>query len=247
MEPIVLVGSGVNHYHFIKNLSPEETRSFVFISQEEKAIHPDWIPAVMAREISLEQAQLDFYKACQRQGVEWIEDRVIQLSREDKSLYLESYGKLSYSRISIEFEPVSALPFFQGGAHQHLISLYPLQPFLKKMEAFFQEAKNHCPREVRVVLSGCNQRNLSVAFAMLSRLKPYCPRAEVVMISEDADAFRDIPIYQRKPLLKMLKNLSAIFRATSLLSILAKFAPGFTMFTPLMLACLGTTPSKMSL
>ncbi|MCJ8276882.1 MAG: FAD-dependent oxidoreductase, partial [Bdellovibrionales bacterium] len=207
MKPIILVGGGVQHYHLIRDLKPEDVHHpIIMVAQNKRVFDRSKIPHIIQQQISVDQAYFDLWAACQRSGVYFLEDESLRINREEKVLKLKNYGQIGYERLSIECESDPLLPFIKGTQQNSLLSLGHEIEFISQVNEFLFEVEKHCPREVRVVISGSQFSSLQLALSIQSRLSQYCDHVEMVLITQEPTFFNLLGKWQQKALLKYLKT-----------------------------------------
>jgi NADH dehydrogenase FAD-containing subunit len=175
------------------------------ISEEKRVFDRKKLSHLIHQFIDIDQAHFDIWKASQRTKVYFIEDRCLRLNREEKILELEKYGKLEYERLSIECQSEPILPLMKGAHQQTIFSVGDGIKFIEKINDFIHEVQKHCPREVRIALSGQSLKSLELALSIKIRLQDYCDHIEVVLFTEEAEFFKDLSIMRRRSLKKTLK------------------------------------------
>ena len=183
LHPIVLVGGGFHHYNLIQALDEELNydRDLILVAQQNKVLARHHVPAIAGNLVEKKQVELDLWKACQRKSVYFLEDRCLHINREESFLQLENFGKLPFEKLSIETQ---TLPQLQQPAIYKL-SMANIDEFLNRFQTFVLEVRKHCPREVRVVLTGWRQESIELGMVIQQSLKGSCESCDVVIIDED--------------------------------------------------------------
>ena len=213
MKPIVLVGGGINHYRLIRTLKEESfsEHPIILVSQKRKVFDNSKIPSVVAGHLTQEEAYLDLWKACQRTGVYFIDDKCLRLNREEKIIELESYGKIQYERLSIECESEPIMPLVKGSYQETILSIHDQNIFLKKVQEFIKEVKRHCPRDVKIAISGGHTQGLELALAIRSQIESSCEHVEVTLFTAGSDFFTELRGVNRKAIKRSLKTSGVRF------------------------------------
>lgn len=186
MKPIVLVGGGENHYHLIQKLGDKKElkRPIILVAKRNKHFPLKRIPEVVAGLTSFESCQMDMWKACQRAGVYFLKDECTSINRDEKVVFLKKYGKLEFHCLSIETQTE---PFITGLKEQQSPSLMVCRNpalFIEQLNSFFAEVHKHCPREIRVVVTGLSQESLRLACVLNQELMKSCGSVDLVMVRE---------------------------------------------------------------
>ncbi len=187
MEPIVLVGGGEYHYRVIQSLTNKQMaeRPVVLVAQNIKVFPSDFLAPALLQKISVADAQLDLWTACQRKGVYFLEDTCLSIAKEDQVLQLRKFGNLKYHSLSVETQTQPTL--LGREPIPAVTTINPGNPyvFLDSMESFFAEVHKHCPREVRVILSGFNKMSAQLAVAIKARLSGGAESSDIIILQDE--------------------------------------------------------------
>ncbi len=208
MDPIVLVGGGEHHYRMIQAMEPTSMQGqpIVLVSQNIKVLPEDAIPMILREKESYEPWLLDLWSACQRKGVYFLEDQCLSVSREERVLTLKKFGRLKFSRLSVESP---AQPTLQGQDVSQWSSVFDLSApfdFVNKMEQFFAEVHRHCPREVRVVFSGFNSMSLRLALTIKERLVGGSETSDLLILDDTPESEKSFFKSRREKEIEKLKK-----------------------------------------
>jgi hypothetical protein len=180
------VGGGEHHYHILSHLSESESvsRPIVLVSQKYKCLHSRFAPLHLKDKNLDQNLSLDLWSLCQKRGVEFIEDSCVDVSFDDQTLFLQNYGKLKFSRLCFDFhwEGGGENPLFMSSPS--VISASTLPEFHKQLASFFMEVHRHCPRDVRVIISGLSRYSLDYAYQIQKELKKSVPDVQVVIVED---------------------------------------------------------------
>ncbi|MEM7645922.1 MAG: hypothetical protein AAF203_03335, partial [Pseudomonadota bacterium] len=131
-----------------------------------------------------EQGSLDFWSLCQKNGVYFLEDECINLNGDDKVLHLKNFGTLEFDCLGLETQSVLGTRIQSQYSLESLISVAETESFLDKIANFKKEVALHCPRELRIVISGIHQASLEMAFVLQKQLSPHCQFVEIFMVDD---------------------------------------------------------------
>jgi len=203
-----MLGGGVNHYELLRQWagSTGDDRHIIFVSSTRRLFDQELLPKYLMKLLPLEKCQLDLWKACQRAGIDFLEDRVIRLDRDAKIVELEKNGHLPYDELSIECAAEAMYPRMGSRDHDYILPSRPHDNFVKSIDAFMQEVHRHSPRDLRVVLSGGHFSIVELALTLQGLLQPLCQRSEVVIFTQEQEILTDLAKMQRKSLLHFLKT-----------------------------------------
>ncbi len=209
MEPIVLVGGGEVHYRLIQALKEEncKTRPIVLVTQDMKVLTSSILPYLIKTEVGLGEGLLDLWKACQRKGIYFLEDRCLNISREEQTLALKKFGKLKYHKLSIEIATqASCVGQELPPALSHMDFSKPSE-FIARMKGFFAEVQKHCPREVRVVLTGFNTFNVQLALTIQSKLQGGAESTDLLILDSETEQSSGFFTSRKQKEISRLKKL----------------------------------------
>ncbi len=184
MDPIVLVGNGEYHYRLIESLKTDNpaSRPILMVSEENKSFANTLGPAHLAGLISRDAVLLDTWSLCQRKGVYFLRDQCVDMSFEDRTLFLKKYGKLKFHKTSFEFTTEPNVFSSQLHDNPSILRYREGFQFYLQLKRFFKEVHLHCPREIRVVFSGLSREVVEYATLIQKELLKSCPRLDVQIL-----------------------------------------------------------------
>ncbi len=168
-KKIVLIGSGHSHLFFLKKLTshphadPEALKSIVIVSPNKDEVYSGLVPTVVSGYCYADQALIPVEKLWQKAGVMWIQDSVLSIDRQRKTV-LTSVG----IEISWDILSVNAGSTLAGYQSANILPLKPFSPFLKGIEPWIQKIQSasfNSPFHVGVLGSG------AAAYEILQALK----------------------------------------------------------------------------
>lgn len=204
MQPIVLIGGGFNHYRMIQHLEEKHVkdRQLVLVAENHKLLALRHIPMLIDARISRSHVELDLWKACQRKSIYFLEDQCLHINREDSFVQLKNFGKLPFEKLSIETE---TLPQSLEDSRT-TFSLGKVTHFLQEMQRFISEVRKHCPREVRIVMSGWRRETIEMAMALQQSLRGSCESCDIIILDEKPESKKPLFSAGDQSLIKTLKG-----------------------------------------
>ena len=208
LQPIVLVGGGENHYRLIQSLSEEKTkgRPVILVARNLKVLPGNYLAPILVGVINQKEAQLDLWSVCQRKGVYFLEDVCLNINREEQIVSLKNFGKLEYHLLSVETEAEPSILGIDYQKDPSIISPADPYQFIEKMEQFFLEVHKHCPREVRVVITGWHRQSIELAFSIQNNLKKSCESCDIIILDENKDKEKGFFKSSQEKMIKELKG-----------------------------------------
>jgi NADH dehydrogenase FAD-containing subunit len=183
--PRVLIGGGEVHYRVVQRLTESQITQapIVLVHQgNNKILPPTFLGPIVAGALNRSEAQLDLWSACERKGVILLEDECLNIDRDEKIVFLKNYGKLHFDRLSVESQTRAQLPGQVGDGPATSFQVEPAGSFLQRLNQFVDEVYQHCPREVRVVLTGWCLETIQLAIALKHRLQGICDQTDIVIL-----------------------------------------------------------------
>lgn len=180
----MLVGNGEYHYRLIESLKTDNpaARPILIVSEENKGFANTLGPAHAAGLTSKDAVLLDTWSLCQRKGVYFLRDQCVDMSFEDRTLYLKKYGKLKFHKTSFEFATEPNVFSSQLRDNPSILRYREGFQFYLELKRFFKEVHLHCPREIRVVFSGLSRETVEYATIIQKELQKCCPHLEVQIL-----------------------------------------------------------------
>lgn len=186
LKPIVLVGGGENHYRLIQAMSEHNhtQRPIILIANQNKIFPRRLLPLTFGDIVRKDNVHFDLWSACQRTGVYFLEDECININSDDRVVYLKKYGKLEYHYLSIETQTKAFVMEDEIKSPASIMANNHPEDLLKQLQLFFGEVHKHCPREIRVVLTGLSQESLDMGYFINQELEKSCESIDIVFIEQ---------------------------------------------------------------
>jgi len=180
----VLVGNGEYHYRLIENLQTNnpEVRPILLVGKENKCFANTLGPAHAEGLIPKDSVLLDTWSLCQRKGVYFLRDQCVDISYEDRTLFLKNYGKLKFHKTSFEFATEPNVFSSQLRANHSILRYREGFRFYLELKKVFKEVHLHCPREIRVIFSGLSREVVEYATVIQNELQKSCPHLDVQIL-----------------------------------------------------------------
>ncbi len=216
MKPIVLLGGGLYHYQVIQSLNEEITKnqSVLMVSENPKVSPLEYVPYQLAKTTNVD-VHLDLWTVCQKKSVEYLNDRCLQINREEGVVQLENFGSLPFHHLSLETvcEPSFDLSAYEDPSK--IILDHPVS-FVSKMRQFFREVHRHCPREVRVIITGLSVLSVELSLVLQGQLEKDCENCDIVILESKSN--EELSSNQKKQIKKLKKQGIRVLSGARILS-----------------------------
>lgn len=167
---IVLLGAGHTHAHIIRMwaMNPLPQARLTCVSDNAVATYSGMLPAVLARQNTRQDMQIDLVKLCGIAGVRLILDKATGLSEDKRSLTFEKRPNMPFDYLSIG---IGSVPNMQGAGQpvdDGLITIKPMQSFLKRLESAITLARQRVGKtqKLRIIVVGSGVAGTEIAFCL---------------------------------------------------------------------------------
>jgi len=195
---INLVGGGHAHAQVIKmwGMKPLPGVRLSLISPSSYTPYSGMLPGLVAGHYSFEQSHIDLRRLCQWANVRYINEQVLAVNCDEKSLRLAAQPDLEFDYLSINTGITPDLDI--EGAKEYAIGVKPISQFYQKWQQLLQYDHS----VISVV--GAGIAGIELSLAMAERLKKENKTAKLQLIYPQQQLLPNAPDKLRKHLQKAL-------------------------------------------
>ena len=133
-KELILVGGGHSHIEVLRRfrMRPEPGVRVTLINPHPDAQYSGMLPGLIAGHYSEEDTNLDLFKLSQACGSRFIEDKVIGLDPDKKTVLCARRGEISFDVLSINIGSQSPTP--KNLEIKHGLGVKPIQTFQNRLK-----------------------------------------------------------------------------------------------------------------
>jgi len=184
-QHLVLVGGGHAHVQVIKALNAQATPSnlkITLIDAQKSASYSGMVPGCVAGLYTPEDTLLHLEPLADWAGMEFVNDRVIDIDLEQKLVYLmHSENPISFDAISMDIGSTSRDLDIVPGAREYTIPTRPIHKLIERLEDARQELLEESDPTKFVVIGG-GAAGIELAMAVSSRWKHSRPELSCTVL-----------------------------------------------------------------
>ncbi len=169
-KELILVGGGHSHIEVLRRfrMRPAPGARVTLINPYPDAQYSGMLPGLIAGHYSEEDTKLDLFKLSLACGSRFIEDKVIGLNPDKKTIVCAKRGEISFDVLSINIGSSSPAP--QNSKFEDSLGVKPIQTFQTELQDTLEKITiNGKPKRVAVI--GAGAAGVEVILATKYRLK----------------------------------------------------------------------------
>ncbi|WP_432695599.1 FAD-dependent oxidoreductase [Marinobacterium sp. YM272] len=204
---LVLVGGGHAHLFVLQAILNKELvcHEVTLISPSRWQYYSGMLPGLIAGHYQKEQCRIDLRGLAQKAGIRFIEQTLVSLDVEQRSIVLDDDTEVGYEWLSLDTGSATCLDWareYQG----QLLSVKPLDRFAREWQGLKDRLKQNGGGQVAVV--GAGAAGVELALAASSALADEGIAAKVSLVAGESGPLEGFSGGVRRRVLKELKRLN---------------------------------------
>jgi selenide,water dikinase len=173
---LVLVGGGHAHAQVIKALnkaSRPKDMKVTLIDQQTSASYSGMVPGCIAGAYTAEETLLHLKPLSKWAGMNFINDRVVDIDLEKKEIFLKGSDKpVLFDAVSLDIGSTSRGLLSTKGALEYTIPTRPISDLVKRFDTETEALKENSHSTVNVVVVGGGPAGIELSMSVMGRWKP---------------------------------------------------------------------------
>ncbi len=203
---LVLLGIGHTNAHIVRQWAtvPIPDCRLVCISKFPYATYSGMLPGTLSKQFDPQEMEIPLAPLVQRAGAELIEDEVVGLDGEAKTIHFANREPLTFDALSVG---VGSMPAgWQDFDSPAMVPIKPMQTFVERLVTRL----NACGPAPRCVIVGGGVAGVEVALCLQARLQqdPTITNASITIVTSGGEIAEGMTAASRSKLLKILARRS---------------------------------------
>jgi pyridine nucleotide-disulfide oxidoreductase family protein len=208
---LVLVGGGHAHVQVIKGLnhaSRPQNLDVILIDLTDHPCYSGMVPSLLSGIYSPEETLIELRPLASWSGIQFIQDRVIDIDTANKIVITAGKQRISFDAISIDIGSTSRGLIDIPGAKKYCIPTRPISELVRRVElATIALVENsYKQRPVNVIVVGGGAAGIELSMSILGRWKPIVGNIKVTLLNSYNGLFPDETPVNREALIHQMEE-----------------------------------------